>query len=121
MKYFASFILFIMMGYSFIGCDNPTQTKATNVSPPTLVSPSDYDSNVSVTPTFMWDGNANKLEVATNPNFTNIVHSASVTGNQYTLTPPPLDHGLFYYWRAGITSGQNVYWSENYYTFRTAP
>jgi hypothetical protein len=121
MKYVISFIVIIISGYLYIGCDNPTQTKATNVSPPSLVSPSDYDSMVPVTPTFTWNGNATKLEVATNPDFSNIVHSAEVSGNQYTLTPPPLQHGLFYYWRAGISTGQNVYWSENYYTFRTAP
>ena len=121
MKYIISFVLVGLLTFSFIGCDNPTQTKATNVAPPSLVSPSDYDSMVSITPTFVWDGGANRLEVASNPDFSNIIHSAEVSGTQYTLTPPPLQHGVYYYWRAGIATGQNVYWSENYYIFKTAP
>lgn len=122
MKFF-SFIVVILIAvsYSFIGCDSVSDSKPVSTTPPTLTYPADNDSNVSVTPTFTWSGTADKVQVSSNPTFSTLVHSADVSGNSYTMPGPGLQHGIYYYWRAGRTSGATVYWSVNYHTFRTIP
>jgi subtilisin-like proprotein convertase family protein len=70
---------------------------------PTLTTPSDGATGVSTTPTFSWTGVADAesytLEIATDVDFTNIVHTASnITGTSYTLTTV-LNANTVYYWR----------------------
>jgi hypothetical protein len=117
-RIYISIVLYISVILVFTSCDTSTNTKAVSVSPPSLVSPSDMDSNVSLTPTFTWTGNANRFEISTNAAFSNIVHSAAVYGTSYTM-PDPLLPGTFYYWHAGVSGGTIVYWSSDYYTFLT--
>ena len=70
---------------------------------PTLISPADGATDVSLTPTFTWSAVANAdsytLQVATDAAFSNIVHTASgLTETSYTM-PDTLDVDTTYYWR----------------------
>ena len=70
---------------------------------PTLSSPADGATGVSLTPTFTWNAATNAdsytLQVATDAAFTSIVHSASgITGTSYVM-PSPLNMDTTYYWR----------------------
>jgi hypothetical protein len=73
---------------------------------PTLVSPSNGATNVALQPTLTWDtatqGESYTVEVATDSAFTNIVESATVTGNSYTTNN--LSSSMAYYWRVRATN-----------------
>lgn len=101
------------------GCDSPSGSKPDAVTKPTLVSPTDNATNVSVTPTFQWSGEANKLEISLNPNFSTLVHSTNVTGQTYTAPAGVLLKNTRYYWHAGKTSGSDIYWSDDKFSFVT--
>ena len=102
------------------GCgDSVTDSPSTTVKAPTIVNPTDQDSNAALAPTFTWTGSADVIQVSTNNSFTAMVHSASITGTSYTM-PSNLQHGTLYYWRAGLTVGSTVYWSL-IFSFRTSP
>lgn len=118
MKFFSFIlVLLIAVSYSFIGCDSVSDSKPINTTPPTLISPADNDSNISLTPTFTWSGTADKLSYSTNSSFTNAV-TLDVSGTQHTLGTA-LNRSTTYFWKAGITSGGNIIWSTVYYRFRT--
>jgi hypothetical protein len=109
----ASLLVFVLS--IITGCDSPTETKAVSVSSPTLVAPADNSQNVSVTPTFTWTGDADKLQVCTNTNYTTLEYSADVSGTSHTMSGHTLGSGgSVYFWRAGKTSGTTVYWSDSY-------
>ena len=110
-------VLFVMM-WSY-GCDSVSDSKPVNTTPPVLTEPADNDSTVSQIPVFKWTGSADKLEISMSPDFTDIIHTANVTGNEYVYTGAPLTPGPFYYWHAGVTAGTTVYWAEQYFKFRT--
>ena len=99
------------------GCDSASDSKATSVAAPILVSPVDGDTTVSRTPAFSWTNNADKLEIDENAAFSS-PFSYNVSGTQFTF-PAQLMANTWYYWRAGITSGTTTYWSESIYHFRT--
>lgn len=98
-------------------CDSVTDLKSVNTSPPVLVKPYDYDSNVSINTTFEWTGTADVIWLDFNSAFSNPL-SYGVSGNSFTV-PDPLSTYSGYYWKAGRTIGGKVYWSENYYYFTT--
>ena len=101
------------------GCD-ATDSVPVSTAAPVLVSPADTSTNISLTPTFTWTGNADKLDIGSNNTFTTIIQSASVTGTSYTLTTP-LQANTQYFWRAGHTAGSTVYWCNTIFSFRTKP
>jgi hypothetical protein len=114
---FLFIILIIIAGLISHGCDSPGDSKATSVAAPILVSPNDGDTTVSKTPVFNWTNDADKLEIDENAAFSS-PFSYAVSGTQFTY-PGQLVGGIWYYWRAGVTSGTTVYWSESIYHFRT--
>jgi len=112
-------LLLVFFTYCFIGCDSVSDSKPVSTTPPSLISPADLDSGVSITPTFTWSGTADKLQVSSNSAFSSVLYSSDVTGTSHTMQGYSLAHGVYYFWRAGRTSGATVYWSTNYHKFKT--
>ncbi|MCX7878841.1 MAG: hypothetical protein N2510_09440 [Ignavibacteria bacterium] len=117
-SFFNLITLFLLISVFIISsCDSPTETKATSVTAPSLINPPDNATGVSLTPTFSWRGQGDKLQISTNSNFDGAI-SYEVTGESYTLTTA-LQRSTVYFWRVGLTSGSTVYWSSPFYRFRT--
>jgi hypothetical protein len=113
-------LLLITIALLFLnGCDSPSGAKPDPVTKPSLSSPNDNATNVSLTPTFTWTGAADVLEVAINSNFSTIKHSANVSGQSYKMPSGVLEKNSRYYWRAGKKSGNETYWSDDRFTFVT--
>ncbi len=121
MKFQISFIL-LLFTFSVMlfvcGCDSVTDSKSNAITPPTLISPGDGDTAISLTPTFKWNGTADKLQVDNNSTFNNPI-SADVSGTEYTMPSGKLMSHTKYFWRAGKTSSNTVYWSTVAYSFTT--
>ncbi len=88
---------------------------------PTLTSPSDGATGVSIQPTLKWSaGSANEqLQIARTNTFTTTVLSKSFTGSEttYTLTESEkLDNDSTYYWRVSTDGGTT--WSS-VFSFKT--
>ena len=119
------FIAAIFASVQFIlsGCDAGGNSVAVSTSSPSLVSPPDNDTIVSLTPTFKWSGSADKLEIGTTPSFQTIVQSVTLqtTDSTYTLPTGVLHNGTYYYWHAGRNSNGTEYWSSVSYSFKTVP
>jgi hypothetical protein len=103
------------------GCDSPSGSKPEVVTKPTLVAPNDNATNVSLTPVFQWTGSADKLEIASNTNFSTTDHTANISGQQYQMPGGVLVKNHEYFWRVGKTSGQSIDWSTSIFRFRTIP
>ncbi len=79
----------------------------------TLTSPTDGQTDVSLTPTLTWDAETNStsynVEVATDNAFTNIVANSNVTSNSFS--PSGISQSKTYYWRvkAKHISGEGSY------------
>jgi hypothetical protein len=115
MKKLGLILIIAPLVFNFIGCDSATDSKATSVGQaPTLLQPSNNATGVSRYPVFKWSGEADKLEISTNPNFNPPDRSANVSGTQYQLPDPPLAPTQVYFWRAGKTSGSTVIWSNSW-------
>ena len=89
---------------------------------PVLTAPADASTGISLKPTFSWQAVAQtytyNLQIATDPDFTHIVHSA--TGLQTTsYTGPSLSQNTVYYWRvvANNPCGAGSY--STIFSFRT--
>jgi subtilisin family serine protease len=108
----------------------PTSTHSTTVNlnvftqvpgAPGLLSPPNGATNVGLQPTLAWDtvtqGENYTVEVATDAAFTNIVESATVSGNSYTTTG--LNSSAVYYWRVRVANscGEGAY--STVFTFST--
>ncbi|MFK7749667.1 MAG: reprolysin-like metallopeptidase, partial [Kordia sp.] len=91
-----------------------------SLSPVTLVSPSNNATNIPVNTSFSWSVNTisdgYQIEFATDPGFTNIVESTTVTNANYT--PSSLGQSTTYYWRIGVANDcvSTVYSSTNSFT-----
>ena len=87
-----------------------------------LRAPADGAIDVPTSPTFLWrrspQAETYTIEIARDPNFNNIVDTATVTGNTYT-TPISLNPVTTYFWRvhAGNTCGDGA--SSRRFRFRT--
>ncbi len=70
---------------------------------PSLVSPANGATNVSVTPTLDWSdvsgATSYDVQVATDSGFTNVVRSANVASSTWTVSPA-LNNSTTYFWRA---------------------
>ncbi|MBZ0204311.1 MAG: T9SS type A sorting domain-containing protein [Ignavibacteria bacterium] len=76
---------------------------------PTLVSPSDGATGVSVTPLLDWStvtsASTYGVQVSTNPNFTAIlINQSGLTSSQYSV-PGGLNNNTTYFWRATAANG----------------
>jgi hypothetical protein len=114
--------LFLFSAFAFVyfaGCDSSSNSVAIPTSIPELVSPVDGDTMVSLNPTFRWNNTGNKIEISWNPNFSTIFHSATVSGQYYTISTS-LETGRWYWWHIGHSEGQNITWSTTW-KFRTHP
>ncbi|MCC6866754.1 MAG: hypothetical protein IT280_11410 [Ignavibacteria bacterium] len=110
----------VLLLCSFIilsGCDSATDSKATDPTPPTLLTPADGDTNVSRSTTFTWSGTADVLWLDVNSSFNNHTEY-SVSGTSFTV-PAPLNPNTYYYWQAGRNVGGRMYWSQYSFHFRT--
>ncbi len=89
----------------------PTSTHTTTVqlnlfdnltAVPTPLSPANGATDVTVQPAFSWNpvtgSTAYYLEIATDPDYNNVVEAATVTATSYTPAAP-LAPGTLYYWR----------------------
>jgi len=114
-------LILILLIFVFSSCDSPSGSKPDAITKPSLVAPTDNSTNVSVTPTFQWTGAADKLEVSVNLNFSPVTYTADVSGQTHTMPAGKLNRNTRYYWHAGKTSGSDVYWSDEKFTFVTAP
>ena len=73
---------------------------------PSLLSPADGATGVSLTPILSWDGVADTFEfqVSTDPLFTTTVHSDTVVTTSAAVPPGELSNGTLYYWRVRGTN-----------------
>lgn len=110
-------IILLATVFIFSSCDSPTDSKAVQVSPPSPSSPPNNDTLTTLTPTCTWTGSADKIQVSEYPSFSSLVHEANVSGNSYPIPSRVLENNTTYYWHVGITSGNNMYWSEAAYRF----
>jgi hypothetical protein len=119
-RYQCFLIILILSTFIFSSCDSPSGSKPVSVTKPSLSSPNDNAVNIPLRPTFSWTGEADKFEIAKNINFTTGVRIYDVSGNSFTLPTPQLEVDTRYYWHAGKTSGGDIYWSDEKFTFVTA-
>ena len=117
MKHLLLIFFAVILVVIYNGCDSATDSKSTSTTPPSLVYPYDNDSNVATMTTFRWTGTADVIWLDVNPAFSNPV-SYTVSDTSYTVTDP-FSANSSYYWKAGRTIGGTIYWSADYFYFRT--
>lgn len=95
---------------------------------PTLISPSNNSTGVSVTPTLVWNtvsgATGYKVKISSDSTFFIVTDSANVTTNQYTVPSGKLNYSTKYYWRvAGYNSYVVGVWSSiwNFTTINPLP
>lgn len=124
MKYLKYFSLLILINsFLFVACSglNDPGSTATQVTTPTPISPSDNSTNVTQTPTFTWDGAAEKLQISLSYNFAIVNYEINVTGTQsYTIDSGKLSKNQLYFWRVGKSYSDQISWSGSF-KFITAP
>lgn len=94
------------------GGDDPAPTPNTPPTTPTLVGPTDKSLCISNLLSFTWNKSTDsqndaityQIQIATDNQFTQIVNSANVSDNVYSIT---LDKGKAYYWRVKATDSKN--------------
>jgi hypothetical protein len=120
MKKYILFLIIIPV-IVLTGCDSPSGSKPDPVTRPELVSPENNATNVPLTPLFKWTGEANIIQVATNPNFgaNDVKHTAAISGQQYNMPAGVLQNGIRYYWRVGKSTGSTTDWSSSIFSFVT--
>ncbi len=109
--------------------NNGAIIKTTNggVSPPpapTLVSPPNNSTEISITPTMIWNafsGATNyKIQISTVANFLVIADSATVSNTQYIVPPEKLLGGYTYFWRVNASNSQGTSAWSSVWSFSTA-
>ena len=113
----------IFIGIINSGCESPSDSKAISITTPVLTTPVDGAVDQSLTLTFKWTGGANKIEVDYNNTFNPPFYSYDGLNGatQFTMTSGQLVNNRTYYWRAGVVSGSNTFWSSNIFKFTTVP
>jgi hypothetical protein len=111
--YQLSNVFFPNLTTGWISASNGLILKTTNgglilPSAPVLISPPDYSTNVSLTPTLMWNlvpgATGYKIQLSPVSNFSNIVDSANLNVTQYTVPPGKLLYSTTYFWRVNATN-----------------
>ncbi len=89
---------------------------------PTLVSPADGATDVSLTPTLSWTGEGDNfsVEVASDAAFTTIVDAAVVTTTDYTVSAGALEHSTTYYWHVNASNANGTSDYSTTWSFTTA-
>ncbi len=94
---------------------------STTLATATLTSPANGATNVSDSPTLAWNQNSNAQEylvqVATDPGFSNIVNSATVTSPSYVAS---LNPNTLYYWRVTSSNQCATASPSSVFSFTTA-
>ncbi len=94
---------------------------STTLAAATLTSPANGATNVSNSPTLTWNPNSNAQEylvqVATDPGFSNIVNSATVTTPSYVAS---LNPNTLYYWRVTSSNQCTTASPSSVFSFTTA-
>lgn len=90
---------------------------------PTLVSPANGVTGISLTPTLVWNSSPGAdnytVQVATNTSFNSPVVNTTTSNTQYTVPSGRLQGGTLYYWRVNASnSGGTSNWSS-VWNFRT--
>ncbi|MGB9762601.1 MAG: fibronectin type III domain-containing protein, partial [Minisyncoccia bacterium] len=94
-------------------------------STPSLISPSNGEQNVSITPTFSWNPSSGTtpinytLQISTNSSFSSYVFNQNIgTSTSYTLSSGILNYSTTYYWRVKATNSYGESTSD-IYSFKT--
>jgi hypothetical protein len=93
-------------------------TMATVPAAPTLLSPANNATGVSITPTLSWNASSGatsyRLQVSTKNDFTTTVFDQSgINGTSYTVPSGKLSANITYYWRVNATNaGGTSAWSS---------
>lgn len=103
----------IMVACGGSGGDDPAPVPNTPPTVPTLVGPTDKSLCISNLLSFTWNKSTDsqndaityQIQVATDNQFTQIVNTANVSENVYSIT---LDKGKAYYWRVKATDSKNA-------------
>lgn len=83
----------------------------TTIAQPTLNSPANYSSGISITPTFTWSwpgtgSPSYQIEIAKDQAFTDVVYGpVAVTSPHTLIDADALENGTIYYWRITATVG----------------
>lgn len=109
----------VITGLILSGCDNSVDSKGARVDTPDLISPPDRDTSTTLTPLFTWGGLANKIEIATDQGFVNVIHSAELSASPYQIQDSILKPYTQYYWHAGAYAYSSLFWSSDIYNFCT--
>jgi hypothetical protein len=96
-------------------------------SPPTLISPTNNATNVSLTPTLDWSdvsgATSYRVQVSQNSSFSTTVVNQTSSSSQYTIPTGILSPTTTYYWRANATNSAGTSnWSSVFiFTTTTGP
>jgi len=103
------------------------KTTTGGVSPPalpTLVSPPNNSTDISVTPTMVWNASSGatnyKIQISTVANFLVVTDSATISNTQYIVTPEILSGGYTYFWRVNASNSQGTSSWSSVWSFSTA-
>ncbi len=113
-------ILLLLSVFVFSSCDSPTDSKAVQVSAPSLVYPANNDTIEGFSVRFQWTGSADRFQISCYPSFSQCLYDANISGTSCNVDLTGYDkcgNTYTYYWRAGSSMGGNVYWSELTYHF----
>lgn len=95
----------------------------TNLAATTLVLPLDNEVDVALSPLLEWNtvtgAQEYTIEIAADSSFTNIIETATITGNAYTVSIT-LDEDTVYYWRVQSSNACGVSNFSNTRSFRTS-
>lgn len=82
----------------------------TGLNSPTLISPSNNSTEISLTPTLVWNtvsgATGYKVKISMDSTFTTLTDSSTVTTNQYSIPSGKLSYNQKYYWKI---AGYNAY------------
>ena len=100
-----------------------TEAGGTAPQPPTLSSPSNGATNVSLPPALVWNASSGAtsytLQVSTNSNYTSFVYNqGGLTGTSQQITG--LNNSTQYYWRVSATSSYGTSGWSSVWNFTTA-
>ena len=119
MRTFILMFLALLVSITMFGCQQPTETKATTIIVPHLVSPYNGSTNISTTPLFKWNNTAHRIQLALFPSFNTVLYTKDISGTSYQMPSHILQFGMTYFWRVGVVNGNSVFWSAETYYFST--